>query len=48
MGLRGTGWAHDGLYYVQRVTHRVARGEYTQDFVLTRDGIGATVAAVRS
>jgi hypothetical protein len=48
VGLRGSGWAHDGLYYVKRVTHRVARGEYTQDFELTRDGIGATVAAVRS
>lgn len=47
VGLRGAGWAHDGLYYVKRVTHHVARGEYTQDFVLTRDGVGATVAAVR-
>ncbi len=48
VGLRGAGLAHDGLYYVKRVTHRITRGEYTQDFVLTRDGTGSTVPAVRS
>jgi hypothetical protein len=47
VGLRGAGQAHDGLYYVKRVTHRIRRGEYTQDFVLTRDGTGSTVQAVR-
>ena len=46
VGLRGAGWQHDGLYYVQRVTHAVQRGEYTQAFMLTRDGVGSTVAAV--
>lgn len=47
VGLRGAGQAHDGLYYVKRVTHRIHRGEYTQDFALTRDGTGSTVQAVR-
>jgi hypothetical protein len=46
VGLRGAGRAHDGLYYVKGVTHRISRGEYTQDFVLTRDGTGSTVPAV--
>ncbi|MGH4024788.1 MAG: hypothetical protein ACRDRV_09405 [Pseudonocardiaceae bacterium] len=47
VGLRGAGWRHDGLYYVKRVTHTIQRGEYTQAFTLTRDGVGATVPVVR-
>jgi hypothetical protein len=47
VGLRGAGWQHDGLYYVQRVTHTITRGEYTQSFTLTRDGVGATTPVVR-
>jgi hypothetical protein len=47
-GLRGAGRAHDGLYYVQRVTHRISVGEYLQDFVLTRDGSGSTVSVVQA
>jgi phage protein D len=47
VGLRGAGWQHDGLYYVKRVTHRISRGEYTQSFTLTRDGVGATTPVVR-
>lgn len=47
VGLRGAGWTHDGLWYVQRVSHRIRRGEYTQDFTLTRDGSGSTIPAVR-
>ena len=47
VGLRGAGWTHDGLWYVQRVSHRIRRGEYTQAFTLTRDGSGSTVPAVR-
>jgi hypothetical protein len=46
VGLRGAGWQHDGLYYVQRVTHTIQRGEYTQAFTLTREGVGSTTAAV--
>jgi len=47
-GLRGAGRAHDGLYYVQQVTHRISVGEYLQDFVLTRDGSGSTVSVVQA
>jgi hypothetical protein len=47
VGLRGVGWTHDGLWYVQQVTHRIKRGEYTQAFTLTRDGSGSTLAAVQ-
>ena len=47
VGLRGAGWTHDGLWYVQQVTHRIRRGEYTQAFTLTRDGSGSTIAAVQ-
>jgi hypothetical protein len=47
VGLRGAGFAHDGLYYVKAVTHRLGRGSYTQSFTLTRDGLGSTVPAVR-
>jgi hypothetical protein len=46
VGLRGAGWQHDGLYYVQRVTHTIQRGEYTQAFTLTREGVGSTTAVV--
>jgi len=35
------------LYYVQSVTHRLGRQDYTQSFVLTREGVGATVSVVR-
>jgi hypothetical protein len=47
VGLRGAGAQHDGLYYVKRVTHTLQRGEYTQAFTLTREGVGATTAVVR-
>jgi hypothetical protein len=47
VGLRGAGSQHDGLYYVKRVTHTIQRGEYTQAFTLTREGLGATTAVVR-
>jgi hypothetical protein len=47
VGLRGAGFQHDGLYYVKRVTHTIQRGDYTQAFTLTREGVGATTAVVR-
>jgi hypothetical protein len=47
VGVRGAGWQHDGLFYVKQVTHRIARGEYTQSFTLTREGVGATTPVVR-
>jgi hypothetical protein len=46
VGLRGVGWLHDGLYYVKQVTHRIRRGEYTQGFTLTREGLGSTGTTV--
>jgi hypothetical protein len=38
VGVRGAGVAYDGLYYVNSVTHNLKRGEYKQDFQLSRDG----------
>ncbi|MFI0793742.1 hypothetical protein ACH4OY_13780 [Micromonospora rubida] len=47
VGVRGVGWQHDGFYYVKDVTHHLSRGEYTQDFTLTREGVGSTTPVVR-
>jgi hypothetical protein len=47
VGLRGAGWRHDGLYSIKRVTHVLTRGRYTQDFTLTREGLGSTTPVVR-
>ncbi|HKP03815.1 MAG TPA: hypothetical protein VJU77_10715 [Chthoniobacterales bacterium] len=41
VGVRGAGLSLDGFYYVQRVTHNIARGQYTQSFALSREGTGA-------
>ena len=41
VGLRGTGFSYDGLYYVKQVKHQISIGQYTQNFTLTRDGLGA-------
>jgi len=38
VGMRGAGFTHDGLYYVQQVTHRISGSSYTQSFVLNREG----------
>jgi len=46
VGLRGAGPAFDGLYYVKKVTHKIKRGEYKQDFTLTRNGLVSTVNTV--
>jgi hypothetical protein len=46
VGVRGAGPAFDGLYYVRNVTHKIKRGEYKQDFTLTRNGLVSTVATV--
>lgn len=47
VGLRGAGWAHDGLWYVRSVEHTWSRGSWTQAFTIARDGYGSTVPAVR-
>jgi hypothetical protein len=46
VGVRGTGYCFDGLYYVKSVTHRIKRGEYKQNFTLTRNGLVSTVSTV--
>jgi hypothetical protein len=46
VGVRGSGPAFDGLYYVKSVTHKIKRGEYKQDFTLTRNGLVSTVSTV--
>lgn len=39
VGVRGAGHAYDGLYFVKSVTHKLQRGEYKQNFTLTRNGL---------
>ena len=46
VGVRGAGPAFDGLYYVKSVTHKIKRGEYKQDFTLTRNGLVSNVQTV--
>lgn len=44
--LRGAGQQFDGLYYVQKVKHTLSRTAYSQEFVLTREGLGSTIGSV--
>jgi hypothetical protein len=46
VGVRGAGTAFDGLYYVSSVTHQIKRGEYKQNFTLSRNGLVSTVPKV--
>lgn len=46
VGMRGVGWNHDGLWYVKRVVHTLARGSYEASFTLVREGLGSTVPIV--
>lgn len=46
VGVRGVGPAFDGLYYVKSVTHKIKRGEYKQNFKLSRNGLVSTVPTV--
>jgi hypothetical protein len=46
VGLRGVGPAFDGLYYVESVTHDLKRGQYEQQFKLTRNGLVSTFSSV--
>lgn len=39
VGVRGSGISYDGLYYVDSVTHNIKKGEYKQNFSLSRDGL---------
>lgn len=46
VGVRGAGMAFDGLYYVNRVTHELARGQYRQSFSLARNALVSTFPTV--
>jgi hypothetical protein len=46
VGVRGAGMSYDGNYYVRRVTHTITRGDYKQNFTVSREGTGATLPAV--
>ncbi|GAB2756681.1 hypothetical protein GCM10027020_06050 [Nocardioides salsibiostraticola] len=46
VGVRGTGYAYDGLYYVTKVTHQITRGAFTQQFSLARNAAVSTVPVV--
>jgi hypothetical protein len=46
VGVRGAGTLYNGLYFVQSVTSRIKRGEFKQDFTLSRNGLVSTVPAV--
>jgi len=46
VGLRGAGFSYDGIWYVNRVSHKIKRGEYKQNFTLTRNGLVSTVPTV--
>jgi hypothetical protein len=39
VGVRGAGMSYDGLYYVKSVSSMLKRGEFKQNFTLTRNGI---------
>ena len=39
VGVRGVGIAYDGLYFVKSVTSTLKRGQFTQEFDLTRNGL---------
>jgi hypothetical protein len=44
--VRGAGNYYDGKYYVKSVTHNIKRGEYKQNFTLSRGGLGSSVSSV--
>lgn len=46
VGVRGTGLAYNGLYYVKSVTHNIKRGSYRQSFELSRNGLISTLPVV--
>ena len=46
VGVRGAGTTYDGFYYVDSVTDSIKRGEYKQNFQLSRDGMGTQTPVV--
>lgn len=47
VGVRGVGFLYSGTYYVKQVTHQISQESYTQNFTLTREGLGAVPPLVR-
>jgi hypothetical protein len=47
VGVRGASLLYDGFFYVKSVTHTLRQGEYKQDFVIVREGLGTTTPVVR-
>jgi hypothetical protein len=47
VGVRGAGLSYDGNYYVRRVKHVIARGSYSQQFTISREGTGTLLPVVR-
>jgi hypothetical protein len=53
VGVRGTGLAYDGLYYLKSATHRITlfsdeQWGYTQSLTLTREGVGTTTPVLKA
>jgi hypothetical protein len=46
VGVRGAGTAFDGAYYVSNVTYKIKRGEFKQDFTLSRNALVARESRV--
>ncbi len=46
VGVRGAGLAHDGFWYVKKVTHKLTRSDYSQRFSLSREGRGTLTPVV--
>ena len=46
VGVRGVGVLYNGLYYVEKVTSNIKRGEFKQSFNLSRNGLLSTVPRV--
>ncbi|WP_330284120.1 hypothetical protein [Streptomyces sp. NBC_00588] len=47
VGVRGSGRAYDGDYYVKSVTHNLRPGSFQQNFTLSREGLEARSDHVR-
>ncbi len=46
VGVRGAGFSYDGNYFVNRVTHTITLGAYTQVFTISREGTGTLLPVV--
>jgi hypothetical protein len=48
VAVRGAGSAHNGLWFVRSVTHKLGRGTWKQSFQLARDGLVSSIPEVIS